>query len=328
MNGLGRAAILNAAPNTPMRDTLINHPFAKGLSDQELSVLAAGAKEAEFRPGELIFREGEPANRFYLIKEGQVALEAYEPGQGGVVIQNIHAGGVLGWSWLFAPFTWHFRARALENTKAISLDGGKLLVSCEENHALGYQLMKRVAQVAIERLQATRRHLLISNPHSAALSVEHGEPALGEAKSLERAVTKHPFLTGMNEKQLKTLAAHAMQVHFEAGELVFKTGDPANRFYLIQHGRVVLESQSVDSPVPIQVIGDGDVLGWSWLFEPYIWHFNARVLRPTSSIFFYGTRLRLLCESEHDLGYEMMKRITQVVIQRLQAAREQLLAVA
>jgi CRP-like cAMP-binding protein len=311
-----------------MRDLLISHPFAKALSEQELSVLAAGAKEVEFRPGELIFREGEPANRFYLIKEGQVALEASEPGRGAVVIQNIHAGGVLGWSWLFAPFASHFRATASEKTKAISLDGGHLLVCCEENHVLGYQLMKRVAQVAIERLQATRRHLLISGPYSAALSVEHVEPEPGEAKPLERAVADHPFLTGIDEKQLKTLTAHAMQVHFDAGEVVFKTGDPANRFYLIQHGRVALETHSADSPVTIQVICDRDVLGWSWLFEPYVWHFSARVLQPTSAIFFYGTHLRSLCESDPNLGYEMMKRITQVVIQRLQAAREQLLAVA
>lgn len=320
--------IFEAPPIPLMSDTLISHPFAKGLSNQELSLLAAGAKEVEFRPGELIFRESEPANRFYLIKEGQAALEACEPGRGAVVIQNIHAGGVLGWSWLFAPFTWHFQARALEKTRAISLDGGHLLVSCEENHPLGYQLMKRVAQVAIERLQATRRQLLISTPHSAALSVEHGEPELDEARSLERAVAEHRFFTGMTERQLKTLTAHAMQVHFDAGEGAFKTGDPANSFYLLQHGRVALETHSADSPVPIQVIGGGDVLGWSWLFVPYVWHFNARALRPTSAIFFYGTRLRQLCESDPDVGYEMMKRISQVVIQRLQATREQLLAVA
>jgi CRP/FNR family cyclic AMP-dependent transcriptional regulator len=311
-----------------MHETLISHPFAKGLSEQELSAVATGAQEVEFRPDDLIFREGESAHRFYLIQEGQVALEACNPGEDAVVIQNIHAGGVLGWSWLFAPFTWHFQARALEHTKAIALDGGHLLRLCEEDPALGYPVMKRVAQVAIERLQATRRQLLISNPHSATLTAEHGELPCAETKSLQRAVAEHPFLAGMSEKQLKTLVAHAMQVRFDAGELVFKTGDPANRFYLIEHGRVALESQSTHNPVPIQVIGDGEVLGWSWLFDPYLWHFNARVLRPTAALFFYGTRLRLLCESEPDLGYEMIKRITQVVIQRLQAAREQLLAVA
>src|SRR5262245_41479187 len=136
-----------------MQDAIISHPFASGFSEQHRRVLTARAREVEFRAGELIFREGEPANRFYLIQEGQVALEATELSQ-SVVIQNLHRGDVLGWSWLFAPFTWHFRARAVERTKAISLDGGHLLVTCEENHEFGYQMMKRVAQVVIQRLQA------------------------------------------------------------------------------------------------------------------------------------------------------------------------------
>ena len=67
------------------------------------------------------------------------------------------------------------------------------------------------------------------------------------------------------------------------------------------------------------------MLGWSWLFPPYYWHFDARALEPTTAIFFYGTRLREQCEQDHDFGYEIMKRMTQVVIQRLQATRKQLL---
>ena len=77
--------------------------------------------------------------------------------------------------------------------------------------------------------------------------------------------------------------------------------------------------------IPIQVIEAGDVLGWSWLFPPYSWRFDARTLEPVKAIFFYGTRLREHCEADHDLGYELMKRMAAVVIQRLQATREQLL---
>ena len=117
-----------------------------------------------------------------------------------------------------------------------------------------------------------------------------------------------------------------MQSQFNAGELIFREGDPANRFYLIQRGQVALESSLKDRPaVRIQTIGAGDVLGWSWLFPPYYWHFDARTLEPTSAIFFYGTRLREECEKDHDLGYELMKRMAGVVLQRLQATRRQLL---
>ena len=117
-----------------------------------------------------------------------------------------------------------------------------------------------------------------------------------------------------------------MQAHFAPGQLLFKTGDPANRFYLIEQGRVVLDMTSPDRGGPLQVLGEGDVLGWSWLFEPYLWHLDARSLMPTRAIFFYGTWLRERCESDHDFGFELMKRVSRVVLQRLHATREQLMA--
>src|SRR5262249_54630950 len=129
-------------------------------------------------------------------------------------------------------------------------------------------------------------------------------------------------------EHLRVLTDNAMRLHYEPGDLIFGEGDPANRFYLIEKGKVSLESPRQDeASVPIQTIGPGDVLGWSWLFPPYRWHFDARAVERTTAIFFYGTRLREACENDHDLGYELMKRMTQVVIQRLQATRKQLLAV-
>ncbi len=135
-----------------------------------------------------------------------------------------------------------------------------------------------------------------------------------------------PFLKGLSPQQLETLASDAMEVTFAAGEVIFREGDPANRFYLIKSGSVALESDGKEfDTVPIQTIQAGDVLGWSWLFEPYYWHFTARALEPTRALFIYGTRLREQCESDHDLGYELMKRMAEVVIKRLQATRRQLI---
>jgi CRP-like cAMP-binding protein len=147
------------------------------------------------------------------------------------------------------------------------------------------------------------------------------------AQTVESVIAGHPFLRDLKPEHLRLLTDSAMRVRYEADELIFREGDPANRFYLIEQGRVSLESHRRDeAPVAVQVIGPGDVLGWSWLFPPYYWQFDARALEPTTAVFFYGTRLREQCEQDHAFGYEMMKRMTQVVIQRLQAARKQLLS--
>ena len=145
-------------------------------------------------------------------------------------------------------------------------------------------------------------------------------------KAVENIIAEHPFLRGLKPEHLRLLADSAMRMSYKTGELIFCEGDPANRFYLIEQGRVSLESHRRDeAPVAVQVIGPGEVLGWSWLFPPYYWHFDARALEPTTAIFFYGTRLREHCEKDHAFGYEMMKRMTHVVIHRLQATRKQLL---
>ena len=116
-------------------------------------------------------------------------------------------------------------------------------------------------------------------------------------------------------------------MRYEKDELIFRDGDPANRFYLIEQGRVSLEAHPGGrrQAESVAIIGPGDVLGWSWLFPPYCWQFDARTLEPTEAIFFYGTPLREQCEQDHNFGFETMKRMTLVIIQRLQDARRLLL---
>jgi CRP/FNR family cyclic AMP-dependent transcriptional regulator len=147
-------------------------------------------------------------------------------------------------------------------------------------------------------------------------------------KAIDSVITEHAFLRGLNPEHLALLAASAMRMHFNSGQYIFSEGDPANRFYLIESGKVSLESGRKDETAEsIQILGPGDVLGWSWLFPPYYWHFDAWVLEPTTAIFFYGTRLREQCEENHDLGYQLMKRMAAIVIERLQASRQQVLAI-
>ena len=110
-----------------------------------------------------------------------------------------------------------------------------------------------------------------------------------------------------------------MLTHFAPGEVIFHEGEIANRFYLIQRGKVCVETRAGEADsIPIQMIEPGDVLGWSWLYPPYYWHFGAYAVEPTEAIFFYGTRLRERCEEDHELGYELMKRVSAVLLQRLQ----------
>jgi len=135
-----------------------------------------------------------------------------------------------------------------------------------------------------------------------------------------------PFLRGMSERQLQLLAQNSMPATFKTDELILLEGSPANRFYLILEGRVEIETETENGGVRhIETLGAGDVLGWSWLFPPFYWHFDARATMPTKAIFFYGTHLRELCEENQDFGYELMKRVSEILIRRLHATRQQLL---
>ena len=139
---------------------LAEHPFFQGLAARHLELLVGCASNVRFPPGEFLFRAGEEANRFFLVREGRVALEIVPPGSSPHTVQTVGAGDVLGWSWLIPPYHWKFDARAVEQTRALALDGQCLRHKCEEDHDLGYELLKRFAQVMEERLQATRLQLL------------------------------------------------------------------------------------------------------------------------------------------------------------------------
>src|SRR6266571_6307566 len=156
-------------------------------------------------------------------------------------------------------------------------------------------------------------------------------PRKTKRTDIEPMVTRvalHPFLAGMNPAQLALLTDCAIPVHFKKGQTILREGDPANRFYLIESGRVVLESgEGFGDPVIVETIGAGDLLGWSWMFPPYVWHFTARAVEPTKAIFFYGTILREYCERDHSLGYELFKRITPIMMKRLQSTRRRMLSV-
>ena len=135
-------------------------PVFAGLSEEQLATIAGCAVNERFEAGAELFREGHPADRFFLIREGAIALEVEAPGRGRLVVQTLHAGEVVGWSWLFEPYRWQFDGRAREPAKVVAFDGACLRGKCEADHELGFQLMRRFAASMTERLQATRLQLL------------------------------------------------------------------------------------------------------------------------------------------------------------------------
>ena len=146
------------------------------------------------------------------------------------------------------------------------------------------------------------------------------------SQSLYALIEQQPFFKGLNSDHLKLLADLALEMRFAAAQTIFAEGSPANRFYLILDGEVVVESEKEDrNMIPIQTLGPGDALGWSWLFPPYYLHFSARAVTPTRTIFFYGTPLREHCEQDHELGFQLMKRVAEVATQSLQATQRRLM---
>jgi CRP/FNR family transcriptional regulator, cyclic AMP receptor protein len=132
----------------------------------------------------------------------------------------------------------------------------------------------------------------------------------------------HPLFDGLAVEFRQILSECAMRADFEAGDSVVAAGEPANGFYLVIHGSIDLETPGLRPPSRVQTIGAGDILGWSWLFPPYYWHFNALAREPVRTIFFYGSRLRQQCDRNHDFGYELIKGMSQILLGHLQADRE------
>jgi len=136
------------------------HPFLQGMDEAQLKLLVGCASNVRFEQGEYLFREGEEADYFYIIRHGRVSLETFAPGKGDITIQTLGEGEILGWSWLVPPHKWSYDGRALELTRAVSLDGKCLRGKCEEDHDLGYEILKRFSTIISQRLAATRIQLM------------------------------------------------------------------------------------------------------------------------------------------------------------------------
>lgn len=134
--------------------------FFDGLDADTVALLAGCAKNVRYDAGDYIFREAQKADTFYMIRHGSVALELHVPARKPLVVETVASGGMLGWSWIIPPYHWSFDAHCTSLVRAIAFDGTCLRGKMEDDHALGYELMRRFTTVLADRLAGTRLRLV------------------------------------------------------------------------------------------------------------------------------------------------------------------------
>jgi len=136
------------------------HRFFSGLGEDVIQLVAGCARNVRFDAGKYLYHEGDPADEFFLIRHGRVALEVASPGRAAVTFQTEPEGDVVGLSWLIPPYRWAYDARALDLVRAIGIDAKCLRGKCESDHDFGYAMMMRFVPVLVERLQAAQLQVL------------------------------------------------------------------------------------------------------------------------------------------------------------------------
>lgn len=143
-----------------IEDHLADHAFFEGLDDLCLNFLAGASRSRQLAAGDLLFHQGESADYFYLVRHGELVVQVPALMGPALQIQKLGADQVLGWSWLIAPYRWHFQALATEDSELLEFDGSLVLAHCEEDPSFGYQLLKRFAALMSERLDGARQKMM------------------------------------------------------------------------------------------------------------------------------------------------------------------------
>jgi CRP/FNR family transcriptional regulator, cyclic AMP receptor protein len=141
-----------------------------------------------------------------------------------------------------------------------------------------------------------------------------------------RELGQHAFARGLTAGQLEALAALAVSVEWPAGCRLFEEGGRAARLWLLRSGRIALDLRVPGRErIIVETLGPGDELGLSWLTPVAQWQFGAIAQLPVSAFEFSSTALVELCEADHELGYQLTRRLVVTAIARLQAARIRIL---
>lgn len=145
-------------------------------------------------------------------------------------------------------------------------------------------------------------------------------------RTIQQYLPEHPFFAGLDDDAIALMVGCARNEHARPGQFLFREGADADRFYVVRHGLVALEvHRPAGGSVVVDTVGDGEVLGWSWLVPPHRWMFDARAIGETSLVSLDGLCLRGKCEGDPRLGYALLQRVCGVMFDRLMAARVRML---
>ena len=140
-------------------------------------------------------------------------------------------------------------------------------------------------------------------------------------ETIDDLLSRHPFFTGLKPEHLALIAGCGQNVHVKAGTYLLREGEAADRFFAIRGGSVAVETYVPSrGPVTLQTLGEGEILGWSWLIKPYRWTYEAVATEPVRAIEFHADCIRPYLDEEPAAGYELVTRIAGVMAERLQSA--------
>ncbi|SEO44928.1 Crp/Fnr family transcriptional regulator [Aquisalimonas asiatica] len=139
---------------------LRQQPFFADLNEATIQELSQRAATLTLSRGDVLFRQGEVSDVFYLVTSGEILIEIPAISGPALEIQRLTEGQILGWSWLIPPYKWTFQARAESDTELLTFDGAAILAHCEEDPAFGYAVLKKFSALMSERLEAARRRMM------------------------------------------------------------------------------------------------------------------------------------------------------------------------
>lgn len=136
----------------------------------------------------------------------------------------------------------------------------------------------------------------------------------------------HELLSGLKREYVEFLAAQARERSLPKGERLFQHGTAATTFYLVESGSVTLEVPAISGPkLEVQCLPVGSIIGWSWAIAPYKWTFDARASEDSTVLEFDGQAVLAKCDVDHEFGYELLKRFSSLMAERLEAARQRMM---
>lgn len=153
---MGRKAVNNQA----IAEYLSAHEFFSELSEEILNFLCECARTHEIKKGQILFRQDEHADKFYVVCNGRISVQIPAIMGSALEIQVLGKDQIMGWSWLIAPYQWNFQAKAEEDSELLEFDGTAILARCEQEPQFGYEVLKRFAVLMSERLDAARQKMM------------------------------------------------------------------------------------------------------------------------------------------------------------------------